>query len=99
MRRTPLRRVSKKRRRIMAQDAAFKRQLIDERGPFCEARMFVHHDCNAHQGLDLHHVLQRSMGGTTTRTNTLLVCRNAHMWVHDHVRESTHLGLLAGSST
>lgn len=49
------------------------------------------------RGTDLHHVLQRSLGGGDEDENLLLLCRPDHIFVHDNPALATKLGLLRSS--
>jgi len=98
MKRTPLRRVSKKRAKVQRQRARMVSQELDQRSR-CEAGglLFIlgeSNDCQR-QSVELHEPLMRSRGGSILDPdNTIAVCRNCHRWIHDHPEVATELGLL-----
>lgn len=46
---------------------------------------------------EVHHVVQRSLGGTDDDSNLLALCRNDHAWAHEHIELATKVGLLRPS--
>jgi len=87
MKRTPLRRVSKKRQSLMRQRRTFVQSLLEEQPPcvVCKDRFAV----------DVHEPLTRARGGSIVDPdNAVVVCRGCHDWIHDHPEEATLKGLL-----
>lgn len=41
--------------------------------------------CGQSHGLDVHHVVMRSLGGSDAPENLIALCRNCHQSVHGHV--------------
>lgn len=41
--------------------------------------------CGQRHGLDVHHVVMRSLGGTDDASNGIALCRDCHSSVHGHV--------------
>lgn len=41
--------------------------------------------CSASHGLEVHHVVMRSLGGTDDARNLIALCRSCHESVHGHV--------------
>jgi len=41
--------------------------------------------CGQKHGLDVHHVVMRSLGGSDDESNLLALCRDCHASVHGHV--------------
>jgi len=41
--------------------------------------------CSSTQGLEVHHVVMRSLGGKDDATNLIALCRDCHRSVHGHV--------------
>lgn len=105
MKRTPLRRLSRLRRKTPLARRAEKatrneaelraaRPLVERRSHGrCEATALDHH-CTG-WGVMLHHVLPRSAGGPNTAANLLHVCANGHAAIHAFPTTSYRLGLLA----
>ena len=89
MRRTPLKRVSDKKRK---QDAELAKSTIvvkeRSRGR-CEARLPV---CTG-RGQHVHHVMPRSVRVDHSPENLLHLCSQCHTRVHDNTREARELGL------
>lgn len=80
-------------------EAAFKRQLIMDRGPQCEAAA-IHAEIGVpcFGPVDKHEIVTRARGGDPLDpANVVLVCRSIHDWAHDHPTEATRLGLLASA--
>jgi 5-methylcytosine-specific restriction endonuclease McrA len=46
---------------------------------------FVCRACGGRAGLDVHHLLRRSLGGKDERRNLITLCRRCHQDVHGHV--------------
>ncbi len=100
-RRTPLRRkkrlnVRSKKRASVAEE---RRQLVIRelaRREFCEAGSMIAVGCNGFaRSVDLHEPLTRARGGSILDVaNTMAVCRQCHIWIHDHPAEALALGFL-----
>lgn len=91
MRRTPLRRVSKKRAaadRVLAHARA---QVKRRSWGRCEAEFSQY--CTR-RGTQAHHVRRRSQGGTDTPDNLLWVCTPCHSAIHAEPQRAAALGLL-----
>jgi 5-methylcytosine-specific restriction endonuclease McrA len=41
--------------------------------------------CSSSHGLDVHHVIMRSLGGSDEAQNLIALCRDCHQSVHGHV--------------
>jgi len=106
MKRTPLRRKSKRRE---AEDEVRREvlaALVEERGSGCEAGVLriAKGDgggsiliCTG-TAVDGHEVLTRGRGGSATDpANILLVCRECHTWIHDNPQAAEAHGLLMNS--
>lgn len=89
----PPKKRSPKRELVMVQ----RRILVEEQlklRPVCEARM---PDCD-YDAVDIHEPLTRARGGSILDVNnTLAVCRQCHIWIHDHPKEAHVLGFLKHS--
>ena len=104
-RRTPLRRVSLKRQRLMQQRRVFVAEQLARR-PDCEAGPLIRTGNEAVAGygattpcrrraVDIHEPLTRARGGSILDVaNTVAVCRGCHDWIHTHPESATRLGLL-----
>lgn len=46
---------------------------------------------------DVHHTLQRSLGGTNDPAGLLSLCRSCHSWIDDNIALSHRIGLLRHS--
>ena len=107
-RRTPLRRVSLKRQRVMQQRRMFVADQLARR-PDCEAGPLIRTGNEAVAGygattpcrrraVDIHEPLTRARGGSILDpANTVAVCRTCHDWIHTHPESATRLGLLASN--
>lgn len=85
-RRTPMRRMSKKREAEMKEYLKLRRFFMVE-NPFCQV-------CFARGSKDVHHVKGR--GRNLNKTETWrAVCRSCHNWIHNHGKQARELGLLA----
>lgn len=49
-------------------------------------------------GIEVHHVLRRSQGGTDELSNLLCLCSRHHRYVHEHPAESYERGWLKRSA-
>ena len=91
----PMRRTSKKKRTENEIRRHVLAEIVDERGPYCEARVAL--DCS-HIAVDGHEKKRRSQGGSAIeKANILLVCRRCHDWIHRHVADAIGRGLLESS--
>lgn len=88
-RRTPLRKSRPDPAWIAAREAALDR---DGRWPACHRYRIPDHECWG--GLEVHHIVRRSQGGTHDLDNLVTLCTAGHRWVHEHPAEATLLGLL-----
>jgi len=107
-RRTPLRRVSLKRQRLMQQRRVFVADQLARR-PDCEAGPLIRTGNEAVAGygattpcrrraVDIHEPLTRARGGSILDpANTVAVCRTCHDWIHTHPVAATELGLLSSN--
>ena len=107
-RRTPLRRVSLKRQRLMQQRRVFVADQLALR-PDCEAGPLIRTGNEAVAGygtttpcrrraVDIHEPLTRARGGSILDpANTVAVCRGCHDWIHTHPESATRLGLLVSN--
>ena len=102
MKRTPLRRVSKKR----AKEQRRRRQFVAEelaRRELCEAGAVIYLQgkqarCSG-LAVELHEPLTRARGGSILDPdNTVAICRNCHRWIHEHPEAATELGLLQSNT-
>lgn len=98
MKRSPLRAVSKKRRR---EAITRKRVCLEvlERDGGCVLRGVADHVCAG--PLDVHEIVPRSRwaAGWLEPTNCVTACRSLHDWVHAHPNEARSLGLTASRGT
>lgn len=58
--------------------ARVRRQVLERDRHRCRA-------CSSSHGLDVHHVVMRSLGGSDDVTNLIALCRDCHQSVHGHV--------------
>ena len=99
MKRTPLRRISKKRAKVQRQRARMVSEELELR-PTCEVGHIVWWRSDAPniclgRSSELHEPLTRARGGSILDPdNTVAICRNCHRWIHDHPEAATELGLL-----
>jgi len=94
MKRTPIRRASKKKNSESATRRELLKRLVDERGEECQARTTT---CTGF-AVDAHEVLQRSaQGSAVDPENILLICRPCHNYIHQHPGESFERGWLRHS--
>lgn len=87
MKRTPLRRVSKKRQALLVTYHKLKKQyMIDNQ--VCEC-------CADRLAIDIHHKHPLGRGGKLCDTSIFMaVCRPCHMWIHDNPKEAQEKGYL-----
>lgn len=69
-----------------------RKQRASKASDWRKTRVFVlkrdRHQCRAcsqKHGLDVHHVIMRSLGGKDDSTNLIALCRDCHQSVHGHV--------------
>jgi len=96
VKRSPLRRVSAKRRTANldpARSAMRARVLLRDGG--CQAIGLYDHDCAG--PVDPHHLWREGQGGPWEEWNLLSLCRVAHSYVHGNPARSYELGLLVPS--
>lgn len=58
--------------------ARVRRVVLDRDRHRCRA-------CGSSHGLDVHHVVMRSLGGSDEASNLIALCRGCHESVHGHV--------------
>ena len=98
LKRTPLRRVSAKRRKELKEYAEAKRKYLSDLAseqclpegdaPYCEC-------CGEREATDIHHKLARGKGGAfLDPENFLALCRSCHSWVHANPSEARKQDLL-----
>lgn len=96
VKRTRLKRMSKAKRREIAERKRLRVELLDERGLRCEAHRELQ-CCNP--WTDLHEILKRSAGGSPTdKNNILCVCRECHQWIEANPAEAMERGLSKSSA-
>ena len=90
MKRSPIRRVSKKRQREHRTRIANLRSI--------EADQAICERCGFERATDAHEVLTRGRGGSITDLeNIRLLCRTCHDWVTEHPRQAHAEGLVIHS--
>ena len=107
LKRSPLRRISPRQVLREFHLAELKRELIEERGEFCEAPNSILWSYRTGRyeiatlsprcgwrADDAHHIVQRSLGGSDAKDNLLLLCRMHNTWVHQNIITATEMGLL-----
>jgi hypothetical protein len=93
VRRTPLKRISDKKRRQDAELAVSTVVVKERSGGRCEARL----PCCTGRGQHVHHLTPRSVRVDHSPENLLDLCFACHTWIHDHGTEARERGLLVGS--
>ena len=71
----------KKRKAKKDEDKAWRKAriaVLDRDKHVCRA-------CGSKHGLDVHHVVMRSLGGSDEAENLIALCRDCHQSVHGHV--------------
>ena len=61
------------------------RLLVLERDRFCQR-------CGAGRGLEPHHILPKSRGGTHDARNIVCLCPHCHRWTHANPEEAREQG-------
>ncbi len=90
--RKPLKPISDKRKaRHLAWQETSKR--IRRERPWCE----VQGSGCRRRSTEVHHILQRSLGGDDEDSNLLSCCGWCHAWVHENITEATEAGFLRSS--
>lgn len=88
MKRSPIKRKSKRRQAEDRQRVVIRVELLEERGELCEW-------CRTTVWTDMHEVLPRGrMGSAVDKSNIRCLCRGCHQWVHGHPAEAARAGLL-----
>ena len=86
-RKTPLRRVSTKRRKLLEIYRKDRSTFLGEH-KCCQV-------CFANEATDIHHKLSLGRGGKLNDTTIFLaVCRVCHDWIHRHPKEAEQQGYL-----
>lgn len=91
MKRSPIARKSRLRPRS-TKKAAQDRRCATVRVEAHERAGGVCQRCHAERSHDIHHVNQRSTGGTDDLDNLVALCRPCHMHIHDHIAEAVRDG-------
>lgn len=87
MKRTPLRKVSKKRQALLVTYRRLKKDYITENN-VCEC-------CADSLACDIHHKLPVGRGGKLCDTTIFMaVCRQCHDWIHTNPKEAKEKGYL-----
>ena len=94
MKRTPLRRISRKRARQLA-ERAHVRQTVLERDVCCRG-LAVLPEIICSGPLDVHEIVRRSQDSSAWLNPDLclLICRAHHRWLHDNPADAVRLGWL-----
>tara|TARA_R110002020_G_scaffold178162_3_gene370986 strand:+ start:1889 stop:2194 length:306 start_codon:yes stop_codon:yes gene_type:complete len=93
MKRSPLRRRSKKREKLYSKTGGRRDFVIEmlRRFPKCQANILV--TCQG-RSVDVHELLARSQGGSILdEENCIAVCRRCHDWIGNNPKKATQLGL------
>jgi 5-methylcytosine-specific restriction endonuclease McrA len=92
MKRTPLRRVSKKQNRELARRSRLKKELLRDGPKDGSGRNLCQHCGNPPdwRGLHLVHIISLAQGGKTTRENCELWCAPCHFGPDGHRTEGMH---------
>lgn len=88
---TPLRVISRRRRRAEAALANVRLDLLERSHGHCEARFTM--SCTG-IGEHAHHILPRSAGGTHDAANLLWVCHACHSAIHNYPIQAQWDGFL-----
>jgi hypothetical protein len=92
--RTPLPRMSKRRRGELRVRAVVREEVLGRDGGCVARDRLPQVDCGG--PLDVHELVRRSQwrAGWLVPDNAIVLCRAHHMWCHDHPLEARNLGLL-----
>ena len=90
LRRTPIRRVSRKQAARQRQLSQTIRRLIGERGNACELRL----PCCTGRVEGSHHLRKRSQGRDDSAENLKLSCDACNSWVEDHPTAAWRAGFV-----
>ena len=91
MKRTPLRRVSKKRAKEMRTYSAMRKTFLAAH-PVCVVAEALWG--SKRRTTDIHHRAGRYNGNYLNEATWLAVSREAHQWIHDHPKEARERGWL-----
>lgn len=94
MKRTPIRRVSKKKAKADRVYAKARQAVFARAGWECEANVEGICPPGAHRAEVVHHRRLRSQGGTHDLSNLVALCDTAHRWAHDNPLAAQQLGLI-----
>jgi len=87
LKRTPLRKVSKKRAKQNREYSKINRVVYLESHPTCQV-------CDKRSACDIHHKDKRSGDRLNDITMFLAVCRPCHQWIHDYPADARKQGFL-----
>lgn len=87
MKRTTLRRVSKKMEKRLRDYRQLKKQVLSQ-SSFCEMP-----DCGK-RGFQIHHVHGRSGENLCNTATWMILCTSCHAWIHSHPNEARKKGYL-----
>ncbi len=93
IKRTPLRRVSKKRAVGLRIYSKLRKQFLEEH-PYCQAYATIWYPaCDSPPSVEIHH--KRGRGKYLNETSTwLAVCRMSHDFIHQHPKAARIMGFL-----
>lgn len=94
LKRTPLRRVSKKRAKELAGYRLLKAWILRVK-PFCECPSRNGAPTCMNHATELHHMRGRAGSNLCDERYLLPVCIECHAWIHSHTNEARKLGLMA----
>ncbi len=93
MKRTALRKVSKKRAAQLAMYRGLKDFILRQR-PFCECLSPTAAPSCMNRASTLHHIRGRIGPNLCDERYLMPICVTCHDWIHSHAREARRLGLL-----
>jgi hypothetical protein len=88
MKRTPLRRVSKKRAKQL-RAYSIMRPIFLRSAPFCEFDSMC-----LKPSVDIHHIRGRAGELLTDERYLLAICRDHHTWIHENAKKAREMGFL-----
>lgn len=88
MKRTRLRRVSKK-RAMELRAYAIMRPIFLAANPFCEFDPMC-----LKRAVDIHHIRGRAGNLITDERYLMAICREHHAWIHSHAKKAREMGML-----